>query len=259
MRRKAFYLAVALLAFGIGYVTVPIFYSTLENKFNPTTQSKIIPKKLAEPSENKFESFKPKEFGVGDGYGIRSSEPIETPKLYKPTCKDKNLLPIWNALQKDKVFKESEESTSENADCTNRIEVQKADLNGDGIKEFIVWGRYNFCGGTGNCLIWIYENKKGKFKRLLQYSAYYDGKSKWFEIQKAKTKGFKNLLVKGHYTGYETTHNYFKFNGSRYVESKCLFEVYSMNEEKPTFMTCEEYSRKNEEENRAKESNTANQ
>ncbi|CAN5655729.1 hypothetical protein BH20ACI4_BH20ACI4_03370 [soil metagenome] len=239
MRKILWCFAVMLLAFGIGYLTVPKFY--------PTTESKIIPKRVAETSENKFETSKPKGFGVGNGDAIRLREPIETPKLYKPTCSDNELLPLWNALKKDKEFKESEETISEEADCTNRLEIQKVDLNGDGRKEFIVWGRYNFCGGTGNCLLWIYEKKKGKFNQLLQSSAYY-GESKWFNILKAKTNGFTNLLLKGHFTGYETTHSYFKFDGNKYVESKCLFEIYSMNKEKPAFMTCEEYSKKTEDE-----------
>lgn len=239
MRRYIFYLAVALLAFGIGSFVVFKFYWITEVKLVSKEGTNIATETLPEKS-----------FGTGFGTGSserRLNEPVYVPKLYKATCSDKKILPIWNELRKDKEFKQREKEFYQKADCSDLIEIDKIDLNDDGQKEFVIWGRYNFCGGTGNCALWIYEKKKDKFKQLLQSSAYY-GESRWFEAQKNKTNGYSNLLLKGHFTAAETTYSFYKFNGRKYVENKCLFEVYSMNEEKPSFMTCKEYDEKTEKE-----------
>ena len=237
MRHCALYFVVALLTFGIGSLAVSgSHWGTGENPIDN------------EEANITVETQPQKNFGTGFGTGSserRLNEPVNVPKHYKAICRDAKILPIWNALRKDKEFKEHEKVFYQEADCSNAIEIQKTDLNGDWQKEFIVWGRYNFCGGTGNCVLWIYEEKNGKYKQLLQSYAYY-GEEKWFEVKKSKTKGYRSLLLKGHFTGYETTYHSYEFNGSRYVESKCLFEIHSMDEENPLIMTCKEYSERTE-------------
>lgn len=236
MRRIGFYLAVALLAFGIGSFFAFGFHWRAEEK-------NIYEEDLNTTKKTQMEE------GVERGFGTafserRLNEPVYVPKIHKPTCTDKNLLPIWNELRKDREFKESEGEFSQTGDCAELIQIERRDLNDDGQKEFIVWGRYTFCGGTGNCVIWIYEEKNSKYKQLLQSYAYY-GESKWFEVKKSKSNGYHGLLLKTHFTGYETTHSIYKFDGRKYVEAKCWFEIYSMNEDNPSFMTCKEYTEKN--------------
>lgn len=233
MRRYVFYLAVALLAFGVGSVVVFKVYWITEEKpdhreeANVTTQ--IQPEQIS-----------------GTGFGVGSSErrlnePVYVPKLHKPTCHDRKIIPIWNELKKDEVFKEREEEFYQTGDCRELIEIDRIDLNNDGQKEFIIWGRYTFSGATGNCVIWIYEKKNGQYKQILQSNAYKNGdEEQWFEVRKTKTNGYRSILLKVHASGYETIEQYYEFDGNQYNEVKCLFLSYFPDENNPSIMTCKE-------------------
>jgi hypothetical protein len=243
MRRYAFYLAIALLAFGIGSFFSIKFYWKAEEKTIYKEETSISTEN--QPKENFSRGF-------GTGFGERRlNEPVYVPKLHKATCNNKNLLPLWNELRKDKVFRERENEFYQTGDCLELIEVDRIDLNNNGQKEFIVWGRYTFSGATGNCVIWIYEKRDGKYKQLLQSYAYKNGnEEEWFEVKKIKSKGYNNILLKLHYSGYETVYRFYKFNGKNYAEDKCLYYDYFLNEKKPMIMTCKEHSEQVEKESR---------
>jgi hypothetical protein len=247
MRRYVLYFAVALLAFSVG--------SFVAIEFRQTPNEKIA---VIEQNEMRTENDAKNNTGIGfgTGYAIRRlNEPAYVRELHKPTCKNRKLLPVWNELRKDEEFRELEKDFYMNADCSKMLDVEKMDLNGDGQNEFILWGNNgNLCGATGSCSLWIYEKENGKYKLLLR-SGGYNAETKWFEIKNRKTKGYRNLLIKGHYSASETTHSLYKFNGNRYVENKCWFEIYHINEEKPSTMTCKEYSE--ETERQLRESQTA--
>ena len=233
MHRYLLYLASALLAFGLG-VLIFKFYRAAGEKPAMAEEKQVT----AAPRSDKI-------VGTGFATNFRSGNaqtdvPGYVPKLYKPNCSDKNLLPIWNELRKDKEFRESAKDFYMDANCSKMLEVQKLDLNNDGQKEFVLWGKNsNLCGGTGNCTLWIYERKNGRYKKLLQSVAYND-ETKWFEVKKAESNGYRNLLLKTHYSGYETVYEFYKFNGSKYVENKCLFYEYMVNIKEPFVMTCKE-------------------
>ncbi len=232
MRRYLIYFAVALLAFGIGSLVVI--------KIHWTTKEPITLKEKTISTETQ------KEKNVGRGFGSGSAirklnEPEYIPKLHKPTCRDKKIIPVWKELKKDKYFQERTENFYMNADCSEMFDIEKVDLNDDGQKEFIFWGNNgNLCGATGNCDVWIYEKKKSVYKKLLQSNAYNDGTNKWFELSKNKKNKYRNFVLKGHASGYETTVRFYEFNGKTYQESKCLFEDYFLNEKVPFVETCEE-------------------
>jgi hypothetical protein len=250
MRRFALYFAVALLAFGSGsLIVIKIHWTTKESI---TLKEKTI---LTETQKEKNVGR-----GFGSGSAIRKlNEPEFIPKLHKPTCSDKKLIPIWNELRKDKEFKDRQKEFYQEADCSDSIEIQRVDLNGDGQKEFIIWGRYNFSSATGNRVVWLYEKKKGKYKQLLQSYAYNDETNKWFEVKRAKSNGYHNLLLKTHYTASETTYEFYKFNGKKYIENKCLFYSYFIDEKKTTIMTCKEYTEQSEKRLREKQDLLKNQ
>ncbi len=238
MRRYIFYLVVSLSAFAIGSFLAFNFYW------------KAGEKNIYEKTNISIESQPKQNFGRGFGTGFgerRLNEPVYVPKLHKPTCNIKGLLPVWNELIKNKEFKEREKEFYQDADCALMFDVKKVDLNNDGQNEIVFWGNNgNLCGATGNCALWVYEKKGNKYKLLLQSIAYRDGAEEWFEVKNVKTNGYRNLLLKGHFSGYETTHSFYRFNGDRYIETKCWFEIYWMNEEKPSIMTCREYSEETE-------------
>ena len=232
MRRILFYLSVALVAFGIGsFVAFNVYWATEEKLISSEEISFPIKIQLLEPTGK----------GFGTGYNNKNSKaPVYTPKLHRPTCNDKKLLPIWNELRKDKEFKKGEKEFYQTGNCSELIEIDKVDLNDDGQKEFIVWGRYTFSGAAGNCVFWIYEKKNGKFRQLLQSYALKDGDEEWFKVNKIKSNGFRNILLKGHFSGYETTEHYYEFNGKHYTEKKCLFMSYYPDEKNPSILTCRE-------------------
>lgn len=181
---------------------------------------------------------------TGSGFATATrgkNEPVYEPKLHKPTCTDKKILPVWKVLKEDDEFKEFSKDFFQKADCSKMFDVQRVDLNGDGKNEYIFWGNNgNLCGATGDCKLWIYERKNGNYRKLLRAYAHNDRVEKWFELSKRKSKGYRNLVLKGSYSGYETTVYFYEFNGKIYKENKCLFEDYSLNEKKPSVQTCEE-------------------
>lgn len=233
MRRILFDLTIAFLAFGVGSFIAFKFYWKAGEKPLRNEETKIT-------TEIKTEGYTGRGFATVDSTK-RSNETDYEPKSRKATCGDKKLLPIWNELKKDKEFKEREkEGFYQAGDCSELIEVERKDLDDDGQKEFIIWGRYDFSGATGNSVIWIYEKRNGQYKQLLQSYIYKNGDEEWFEVKREKTKGYRNLLLKGHSSGYETIERYYEFDGNRYNEIKCLFLTYYPNENDPSVLTCKE-------------------
>lgn len=231
MRRYTFYLAVALFAFGIGLFFVFKFYWKINETVN-----------INETKHIETEVVTDKNVGRGYASGNSSIFNQTVSNVEKPhiTCGDKNILPFWNELRKDKRFRERAKDFYMEADCSEMLEIQKIDLNSDGQKEFVLWGRNgNLCGGTGNCDVWVYERKNGKYKLLLQSNAYND-ETKWLELKKAKSNNYQNLLLKTHYSAAETVYEFYKFDGKKYVENKCLFYDYYSADKKPAIMTCKE-------------------
>lgn len=231
MRRTLFNLSVALLAFGLGSLVVSSLYRKAEEQTIHSEEGEIA-------AETKIEE----KIGKGSATGYRSkqsNEPVYIPKLHRATCASKNLLPVWNELLKDKEFQEQSKKFYREADCKDMFEIQNIDLNNDGRREFILWGKNgNLCGATGNCEMWIYEKKNGKYKQLLHSNGYSDGEEKWFEVNKVTSNGYRNILLKGHASGYETTEQHYEFDGKKYKETKCLFLSYYPDENNPSVRTC---------------------
>ncbi|HVE58620.1 MAG TPA: hypothetical protein VNB22_17430 [Pyrinomonadaceae bacterium] len=230
MHRYPFYLMCALVTFGVGlFVSIGFYLKPFEK--NDTAEA-----------QKRTENVVPRGSFVEEPVFYETSQEPADDEKEIPVCRDKRLTPLWNELKKDKTFRESVDYFDVDADCSEMLELQKTDLNGDGQKEFILWGsNLKLCGGTGNCHIWIYEKKKGKYKLLLQSVAYNDA-SKWFEPKKAKSNGYRNILLKTHSTAAETTYQFYKFNGAKYVEYKCLMYKYTLDEKKPSIKPCREYS-----------------
>jgi len=229
MRRYVFYLAVALLTFGFGlFISILVYLKPVER--NDKTEA-----------QKRTENVAVRGGFVEEPVFYETSQKPADDKKEIPVCRDKRLAPLWNELKKDKMFRDSVDYSDVDANCAEMLELQKTDLNGDGRKEFVLWGsNLELCGGTGNCQIWIYEKKKGRYKLLLQSVAYNDA-AKWFEPKKAESNGYRNILLKTHSTAAETTYEFYKFNGAKYVEYKCLNYKYTFDEKKPSIKTCAQY------------------
>ena len=164
------------------------------------------------------------------------------------SCYDPQVLPIWHQLKKDEEFKHRVGHSSDSTNCSEMLEVYRVDLNRDGKKEILVRGKnFQVCGAVGNCGFWVFERAGSSFKKLLSSSDYVDISDLGEQIQKSRTKGYADLLLKGHFSAAETGFYTYKFNGRRYVESRCMYEVpkYTRQGEALSEMiTCKEFDRR---------------
>ncbi len=204
MRRYTFYLAVALLAFGIGSFVVFKFYWNTQNdlpKDELTEDSKV------EVVNNSLEYKKTKQ-----------PEFIEIAFKNLP-CEDENLKPIWSELIDRKVSINTD-YIERIKDCSDLIEVDESfDLNSDGRKEIFIRSHSGyFCGN--NCQIfWVFQQDNEKrYKKLFEAKGYLP------VVQNKKTQGYKDIMFE-----FSATYTYFslsiyKYNGKEYVPTRCWSE-----------------------------------
>ena len=216
MLRFLFYTATALLTFAIGSIIGFEFYGQTNQQL-ATVKNPLIAK------VNNQLSFEPVR-----NLTSKQSEPfyLEQRKLEKRFCYDKQIVPVWNELKKDGYFR-GQGSYEESGNCTDMLEVRAIDLNKDGRKEILLRGKNtNLCGATGNCGFWIFERKDGKYRKLLSSSDYIDITEMPNQIEKSMTRGYFDILLKGHITAADTDYNYYKFDGREYKQTKCLVNMY---------------------------------
>ena len=177
------------------------------------------------------------------------------------SCYDAHILPVWHDLKNDSEFKQHLRIYSGITSCSEMVEIRKVDLNRDGKDEFLIRGKGTFgCGPTGNCLYWIFERKNGSFFLLLATSHVADQHEFGVdEIQKPRAFGYPDILLTS-YDGQNVLHfRTYRFNGSEYVESRCMSEVPRMLSEGPgswDLITCDEFYRRRDEIRRAVDQRT---
>jgi hypothetical protein len=67
------------------------------------------------------------------------------------------------------------------------------------------------------------------------------------QIKKSRTNGYVDIVTKGHITAGNTRYSTFKFNGRRYIESKCLVDAYvrgSGDASKSELISCKEFDKR---------------
>ena len=231
MRRLFFCFVVSLFAFGLGSFIAFKFYWKTEN-LNVKETKEITTKSQAEKNVG---------HGFASSNSFFSNQTSQINEKPETTCNDKNLLPLWKELKNDKNFREYEKDFHLTGDCADMLSIRKEDLNNDGRDELILQGKDgDLCSPTGACGVWIYQQKDTKYKLLLSSSAYRDGEESWIDLEKRKTKGYQDILLKSHASASETIYWFYKFNGNKYVKNKCLFYNYFLSEEEPSIMTCKE-------------------
>jgi hypothetical protein len=176
---------------------------------------------------------------------VTPASDLVTKKTY---CRDPKILPIWNAIRRNKEWREILAYTTESPDCADMFELKHVDLNHDGKMEDLVRGRtIEMCGGVGNCQFWVFEKRGKDYQILLNASDYIDRSIMGQQIRRAQTNGYSDLLLKGHFSAAETSFTDYKFNGRKYVESGCLYEVpdYRGGDQpaKWHFISCKEFYR----------------
>lgn len=131
---------------------------------------------------------------------------------------------------------------SEGQACDDLFERTDVDLNNDGSPEILLRGVP--CGGTGNCSFNVFQRTRSGYRVLLDSTDYIDRAQMGEQVLKRRTNGYSDVLLRGHFSAAETSFTYFRFNGRKYVESHCLFEVHDYTEEGAViwrFITCHEF------------------
>ncbi len=159
-------------------------------------------------------------------------------------------MPVWNELLKDKDFQAQAGFGDETDDCADMLEVAAIDLNRDRQKEIVLRGKnFDLCSAVGNCGFWVFEKKNRTYGLILASSDYFGVTKLPDQTRKTRTKGYSDLLLKSHYNASDTAYNFFKYDGERYRQSKCLVDAHipataeNPDEWKRQFVTCREYEK----------------
>lgn len=210
MNGRFIYLLVALLTFGIGSFIALNFYGKGQNE----------PRNIENP-EIKQPDFSSKIKPV-KSYSIKEYEQIfsaASPKKevpQNPFCRDTKILPIWNQLINDKTFKDWEADSRDSLDCSEMLDVKQLDLNRDGQKEILLRGKNsNLCSPVGNCAFWIYSKNGKKYRKLIHSTDFWEITKMGNQVRKSKTKGYFDILLKGHMSASDTNYDFYKFDGKK--------------------------------------------
>lgn len=91
-----------------------------------------------------------------------------------------------------------------------------------------VWGRSScYCGATGNCQFWVFVADHGKYRLILDTGLVRD-----FGFLKAKTNGYRDLVVWSHDSAFRSPARLFQFDGNQYRED-CGWEEEYVGHELP--------------------------
>ena len=228
-------LGFATLAVGVGFVAAIAYLASLFTAGASIVQPATTPK--------------PETY---DFFSAPKVAPIEEPLRQELSCYDLHLLPVWNALKNDDEFSERVGHSNDSANCSDMLEVERVDLNRDGRKELLVRGKnFHLCGATGNCGFWVFEEGRTRPRMLLSASDYVDIAELGQQVLRSRTHGYSDLLLKGHFSAAETGHYTYKFDGQKYIQKRCMYEVPKYdrsNEVSWEMITCEEFDRRIERE-----------
>lgn len=216
MRRYSFYIFIAVLTFVTGYLIALKIYQ------NSQASLYKIPKSLISDKSLKQSDIKSEIQNPAESFPLQETQKEPS----KPFCRDREILRVWKYLVKDRDFQTWEPISDESLDCTDMLEIKKIDLNRDGKKEILLLGKnFNLCSAVGNCAFWILQKNRKTYKKLLYSTEYIDISGLGEQVRKNKTKGYFDILLKGHYSASETTYESYKFDGRKYQQSKCLVNV----------------------------------
>ena len=160
---------------------------------------------------------------VGHAIATSSPEMVDQdspPASVELSCYDFTILPIWHELKRDASFRHALEMFPGKVDCSDLVRVERVEIDGDKFDEFIVWGKdsQSFCGATGNCSVWVFDVAKDRVSKLLS-SAGID-----VEVEKSKSNGFRNVVVRFNGGNYPDSLFDYKFDGHEYRLEKCYHQ-----------------------------------
>ena len=131
------------------------------------------------------------------------------------SCYDLNIQPIWKEIRTDAEFQKLISLIPGKTDCSQLVEVKRLDLNRDHSDEYLIWGKDRFCGATANCAFWIFESGRGGTTKLL------DSGGTRFEVQRARSNGFSNIVLRENGSSYPDSLLEYRFDGHEYRLMRC--------------------------------------
>jgi hypothetical protein len=207
MCRYVLYLAVALLAFGIGLFIVFKFWKKPLKIVEKETLTEIKP-----IEQNNTDKNSKIEFG----------------------CEDEAARTVWEKLKNDKKFMDETYAAIEARhinDCQELFETQKSDLNDDNSDEVIFRGIYGlFCGSSGDCPTWIVSKINNEYRII--FEAWAGDAPDGLQFLQKKTHNLKDIKVKLDNGWAADNFGIFKFDGKQYRIKQCFKDVNSYPEYK---------------------------
>lgn len=237
MIKTAFYIATGAATFLLGLVTVAaLMFVSISEPPAASAERIVLPEAPEQPQYYNFFSE--------PNYSASSNQ--EVPEEQEPApCAHRILEPLWEILMKQKDFRENIAIGNGGTYCGDIFEIAFIDVNGDREKEVFLRGRIPaLCGAVGNCAFWILQKRGSKYRIILESSDYIDRNEMGEQLLRTQTRGYTDLLLKGHFSAGETSFSYYKFNGRRYVEARCLYEVpnYATEDDNDWhFITCKQF------------------
>lgn len=145
----------------------------------------------------------------------------------KTFCTDPQVLPVWNLIRRQKVWREGLDYTTEDPNCVGMFEIKRVDLNRDSKSELLVRGKTSqFCGAVGNCQLWVFAKVGNGYRLLLNTTDYWERSGEvGKQVRKNRTHGYRDIRVTGHFSVSDTSFTDYKFDGRKYVESRCRYET----------------------------------
>jgi hypothetical protein len=131
------------------------------------------------------------------------------------------------------------------------ISIRNVDLNRDGTDEILAKGKGpKLCSATGNCGFWVFLKSSGRWRVILSGSDYDESDDFEGVVQRRSNRGYANILLKGHLSAAETIYRTYRFDGGRYIESRCMYEAPKVRRDGDggwEMITCVELNRREKE------------
>jgi hypothetical protein len=227
MRRYILYIAVSLLAFGIGLFIVFNFHS---KPVEPLVSSQ--PVGISEP----------------EIYGQVFNAETEIPEVEQLNDEEKAafdvLKPTINKwLRGERIESERQEISDELIrEVTGKDKISESekrfwqetgfeftpyliDVDGDKENELAV---RNHCAPVGNCLFWLFKKNENGYEILLKTENYVQR----FKLRRSKTNNYFDLETTSHGDAWSGGMRIYKFYGKEYILDSCFSYSYLFTDKK---------------------------
>lgn len=102
--------------------------------------------------------------------------------------------------------------------------IEFADLNGDGQREIIAQANgLGPCGGTGNCVFWIFQLTPTGTKVLLDSTLAGGLRFELVTVRPWNTNGYKDIVLASHSSATSRNIAWFKYANGKYRPSACFY------------------------------------